>query len=475
MARRPASADNGILDLVGVGFGPSNLALAIAIEEHNAARSPQDALNVSFLERQNSFGWHRGMLLEGATMQVSFLKDLVTLRNPASDFSFLSFLHEQNRLVDFINHKTQFPLRQEFHDYLEWAARRLDHLVSYDLRVVDLRPVLVDGEIALVDVVAVRGDTGETVIHRARNVVLAVGLEPHVPAGIDLGERVWHNYDLLHRVASMPATSRERFVVIGAGQSAAEVTEFLHTRHPAAEVIAVFARYGFSPADNSAFANQIFDPSAVDDFYTAPPAVKEMLSGYSRGTNYSVVDIDLIDELYRRMYQEKVHGRERLRMMRASRLLDLRPLADGVSLDVEFLPTGTRETLEADIVVFATGYRSRDPRQLLGTLAEHCPSDATGHPHIGRDYRLRTDPGTTAGVYVLGATEHSHGISSTLLSNVAVRAGELLRSIITAAAGIADTTASVSSPTRTAGTTPITGADESTTRTVNELSALATR
>ncbi|MCM3886159.1 lysine N(6)-hydroxylase/L-ornithine N(5)-oxygenase family protein [Frankia sp. R82] len=456
MARRPASADNGILDLVGVGFGPSNLALAIAVQEHNAQRSPQDALRVSFLERQASFGWHRGMLLEGATMQVSFLKDLVTLRNPASDFSFLSFLHEQNRLVDFINHKTQFPLRQEFHDYLEWAARRLDHLVSYDLRVVDLRPVLVDGEIALVDVVAVCGDTGETVVRRARNVVLAVGLEPNVPDGIALGERVWHNYDLLDRVATMPPLIRDRFVVVGAGQSAAEVTEFLHTRHPGAEVTAVFARYGLSPADNSAFANQIFDPSAVDDFYTAPPAVKDMLSAYSRGTNYSVVDLDLIDELYRRVYREKVHGRERLRMMRASRVLDLRPLADGVALDVEFLPTGAQQTLESDIVVFATGYRSRDPRQLLGTLGEHCPSDAAGRPRIGRDYRLLTEPGTTAGVYVLGATEHSHGISSTLLSNVAVRAGELLHSITT-------------------GTTPIAGADDSTARTTSELSALAAR
>ena len=33
------------------------------------------------------------MLLEDATMQVSFLKDLVTLRNPASEYGFLSYLH----------------------------------------------------------------------------------------------------------------------------------------------------------------------------------------------------------------------------------------------------------------------------------------------------------------------------------------------------------------------------------------------
>ncbi|MEU8074781.1 hypothetical protein AB0B31_04970 [Catellatospora citrea] len=33
------------------------------------------------------------------------------------------------------------------------------------------------------------------------------------------------------------------------------------------------------------------------------------------------------------------------------------------------------------------------------------------------------------GIYVQGPTEHTHGISSTLLSNTAVRAGEIARSL----------------------------------------------
>ncbi|MBL7492066.1 lysine N(6)-hydroxylase/L-ornithine N(5)-oxygenase family protein [Frankia sp. AgB1.9] len=429
MVRGPASTDIGILDIVGIGFGPSNLALAIAATEHNAQVPPEAALTISFLERQPRFGWHRGMLLDGATMQVSYLKDLVTLRNPASDFSYLSFLHDRNRLVDFINHKTMFPLRAEFHDYLEWAARRVDGLVEYDTRVVDIRPVLVDGEVTMVDVVAVRGETGETVVRRARGVVIAAGLEPVLPPGIEQSERVWHNHDLLGRVERLPSMARDRFVVVGAGQSAAEVTEFLHTRYPRAEVVALFSRYGYSPADNSAFANQIFDPTAVDDFYASPPAVKDLLNGYHRSTNYSVVDIDLIDELYRRVYQEKVQGRERLRIMRASRIAELRPIEAGVAVDVEFLPTGKRETVEADVIVFATGYRSRDPRQLLGAMSGYCLDDAAGKPALDRDYRMATTPDVQADLYVLGATEHSHGISSTLLSNVAVRAGELVRSM----------------------------------------------
>ena len=138
--------DLEVLDVVGVGFGPSNLALAIAITEYNAGAGTDERLSVRFVERQGRFGWHRGMLIEDATMQVSFLKDLVTLRNPTSPFSFLSYLHDCDRLIDFINYGSFFPTRIEFHDYLEWAAARFEGQVDYcrkmssPLRYEDHRP-----------------------------------------------------------------------------------------------------------------------------------------------------------------------------------------------------------------------------------------------------------------------------------------------------------------------------------------------
>lgn len=97
--------------MIGVGFGPSNLGLAIALEEHNATAAPDDRLTARFVERQDAFGWHRGMLLADTTMQVSYLKDLVTLRNPDSAFTFLSYLKNRDRLVDFINYGSNVPTR----------------------------------------------------------------------------------------------------------------------------------------------------------------------------------------------------------------------------------------------------------------------------------------------------------------------------------------------------------------------------
>ncbi|WFG45610.1 lysine N(6)-hydroxylase/L-ornithine N(5)-oxygenase family protein [Pseudonocardia alni] len=431
-----------VLDVVGVGFGPSNLGIAIALLEHNATVPADARVSARFVERQERFGWHRGMLLEDATMQVSHLKDLVTLRNPTSGFSFLSYLHDRDRLADFINYGSSFPTRREFHDYLEWAAARLGEIsaaagsavtVDYGSEVVEIEPVRGGNGVELVDVVVRTGDRVERL--RARNVVLACGLTPVLPRGITVGGRVWHNRDLLFRTRELAGTEPTRFAVVGAGQSAAETVEHLHRTFPTAEVHAVFARYGYSPADDTSFANRIFDPAAVDDFYTAPDEVKDRIFGYHANTNYSVVDPELIEGLYRTHYHERVAGTERLRFRNVSRVADVVDVGDRVELAVESLIDGSREVITADAVVYATGYRPADPLWLLsGGLDEACARDARGRLDVHRDYRLGTTAladGTAvrAGFYLQGPTEHTHGITSTLLSNIAVRSGEVVASL----------------------------------------------
>ncbi|MFK0126062.1 lysine N(6)-hydroxylase/L-ornithine N(5)-oxygenase family protein [Streptomyces nigra] len=428
MAQARSGGTPTIHDVIGIGFGPSNVAMAIALSEHNAGPGAQP-LRAQFFEQQPRFGWHRGMLIDDATMQVSFLKDLVTLRNPASDYSFLCYLKSRGRLIDFINHKSLFPLRIEFHDYFEWAAARVDDLVSYGHEVVGVMPVLRDGVVEHLDV-TVRSAQG-LAVHRARNLVLGTGLRPLMPDGVERSDRLWHTSELLGRVAAWEGPPPERVVVVGAGQSAAENVAYLHRRFPEAEICAVFSRYGYSPADDSGFANRIFDPEAVDAFYTAPESVKRRLMDYHGNTNYSVVDIDLIDDLYRQMYREKVLGTERLRFLNVSRLTDVKETEDErVSATVTSLVTGEETRLDADVVVFATGYGPADPVGLLGEVADRCLRDDEGRVRVERDYRVATDDSLRCGIYLQGGTEHTHGITSSLLSNTAVRVGEILDSLL---------------------------------------------
>ncbi|UUN25183.1 lysine N(6)-hydroxylase/L-ornithine N(5)-oxygenase family protein [Streptomyces sp. FIT100] len=427
------SGPDSIYDVVGIGFGPSNLALAIALHERTARSLGRDEVRAGFLERQPRFGWHRGMLIDDATMQVSFLKDLVTMRDPTSDFSFLCYLRERGRLVDFLNQKTLFPLRVEFHDYFEWAAARVAHLVEYSAEVVSVRPVTEEGEVRWFDVTSRDPAAPDRLtVRRTRSICVATGLEPHLPPDAVRSERVLHNSELLPRVGELlrSGTPIRRAVVLGAGQSAAEAVDYLHRSFPDAEVCSVFAKYGYTPADDSPFANRIFDPEAVDLYYGAPREVKQSLFDYHRSTNYSVVDMDLIEALSRTMYQEKVQGRQRLRMMNVSRLREVEVRADEVRVTVEFLPTGERQELAADLLVYATGYQPQGIGDNLGEVVKLCLRDEEDALRVGRDHRVATSPNVTADIYLQGGTEHTHGLTSTLLSTTAVRAGEISSSLL---------------------------------------------
>ena len=415
-------------DVVGVGFGPSNLSLAIALEEHNRAPRVGRPLRAMFFEKRPSFAWHPGMLLDDATIQVSFLKDLVTLRNPTSDYSFVAYLHAQGRLVDFINHHTLYPLRIEYNDYFRWAAERLASCVRYDSEVTDIAPVRRGEELAGFAVTV-----GQRVV-RARNVVAAPGLVPNIPAGLELSDRVWHNAHLLGRLEALPEKHPSRFVVVGAGQSAAETAQHLLDRFPGAEIVAVFSTFGYTPADDSPFVNRIFDPDSVDLLFDAPETLRERLFAAHRYTNYAAVDRSLIEALYARMYRDKVAGASCFRVLGCSRVAAVRETPETVAVAIEFLPDGSTREVDADALIFATGYRPADPATLCPSMMPYFLLDDLGRLRVTRDYQVKLTLPAAGSLFIMGASEHAHGLSATLLSNMAVRAGEVLDALLRYAA-----------------------------------------
>jgi L-ornithine N5-monooxygenase len=431
------SSPGDVLDVLGVGFGPSNLALAIALHERStvtAAGRPPRAL---FIERQQGFGWHPGMLIDGANLRVSYLKDLVTMRDPTSGFSFLNYLSQTGRLPAFINKSTMYPSRVEFNDYLSWAARQLQHMVAYGLEVTGARPVLEDGDVRYLDVVAQQPGSGRPVTYRTRNVVVATGLGPRLPLDAPRSPRIWHSSELMQRLGGLDDDQEQTFVVEGAGQSAAETAEYLHRRFRRARVYCVFSRFGYSPADDSAFVNGIFDPASVDLFHSSPAAVRQLLLDYHANTNYSVVDSDLITTLYDRWYEETVAGPQRLIMRNLSRVAQVTEGGQGLEVRLQYLPDNSFATVPAHWLIYATGYRPRDPLEVLGEAGSFCKSGESGAVQVDRGYRVVTTGRMSCGIYVQGAAEATHGLASTLLSTVAVRAGEIAGAIEAATADTA--------------------------------------
>ncbi|GAA1083425.1 lysine N(6)-hydroxylase/L-ornithine N(5)-oxygenase family protein [Tsukamurella strandjordii] len=411
------------VDVVGIGAGPSNLALAAAVDEHNRAGYPP--LSMAVLERKPRFGWHPGMLLDGATMQIAFLKDLATLRNPRSPFSFLSYLEARGRLVDFINHQTFFPTRLEFTDYLAWVSQTVDAEIAYGTDVTAL--VRIDEPAADGARWIVRyADADGAHELRTRTVVAATGLREKLPQWATTGPRLFHNHRLLEHLAAagLDASAPHRFLVVGGGQSAAEVVQHLHRSYPDAVVESAYNSYGFQPADDSPFANKVFDPDAVDHFYDAPDDVRAELMKRHATTNYGCVDLELINELYAIEYQEKVTGNRRLRFRPVTTVSDAVPSADGMRVTLVDRMTGAQSVEDYTAVVCATGFRSVGVSEVLPEWG-----DDEARFRVDRDYRLTVDGEPLAGLYIQGATEETHGLGSTLLSNVAIRAGEIFTGI----------------------------------------------
>lgn len=425
-----------IHDLIGIGFGPSNVALAIALEEKRHASRPLDAL---FIEKQPAFAWHPHMLLEQSHMQISFLKDLATLRNPTSRFTFINYLHEKGRLPDFINLKSFYPSRREFNDYLGWAAEQFEDHCIYGEDVFEVLPERQhaggaaphEAQAGPVSHLRVRSRnrTGTVTERLARNLVVGVGGTPNIPAAfkpLKGDPRVFHSSGYLQGMA--PHGAARRIAVVGAGQSAAEIFMDLQGRPGAPQVDLVMRARSIRPSDDSPFVNEIFNVEFTDYMYSRPPSERAALLEEFWHTNYAVADMELIQQIFKLFYDQKVAGVERLRMLRRQEVNAARADAAGIHLTLADQDTGQASTVRYDAVVLATGYARAQHRDLLQPLAPYL-----GDMQVDRHYRVQTSQDFHPAIYLQGACEASHGLSDTLLSVTSVRTGEIGNALLAAA------------------------------------------
>lgn len=414
-------------DVIGVGFGPSNLALAIALDE--ATRRQSLRFKALFIEKQESFSWHGGMLLPGSDMQISFLKDLVLLRDPTSPFTFLNYLHAKGRLEAFINQKTFFPSRIEFNDYLSWAASHFADSVAYGEEVIAIEADSLRGS-SLHLAVRSRDVSGKERTRLARNLVLAVGGTPNIPQvfkGFNEDKRVFHSSSYLPSLDALglmdaPST---RIAVIGRGQSAAEIVLDLHNRFAHAAVDMITRGPTLRPSDDTPFVNEIFNPDYTDFIFHQPAGVRKDILSEFKNTNYAVVDADLIQTLYATLYQQKVTGKMRFALLPMREVKQAASKADGIELTVLDILAGKARTALYHAVILATGYERDNGNKLLGGLSAYLPSLT-----VERNYRLKTTPELFPSIYLQGYSEATHGLSDTLLSVLAIRAQEIASALL---------------------------------------------
>ncbi|MEV6051225.1 lysine N(6)-hydroxylase/L-ornithine N(5)-oxygenase family protein [Streptomyces sp. NPDC052107] len=409
MTARPEASRT--YDFVGIGLGPFNLGLACLTE-------PITGLNGVFLDSKPDFEWHAGMFLDGAHLQTPFMSDLVTLADPTSPYSFLSYLKEKGRLYSFYIRENFYPLRIEYDDYCRWAASKLSS-VRFGTTVTE---VTYEDERYVV-----RTEAGET--FRARHLVLGTGTTPYVPRACrDLAGDFLHTSQYMQRKAELRA--KKSITIVGSGQSAAEIYH---------ELLAGIDFYGyqlnwvtrsprFFPLEYTKLTLEMTSPDYIDYFRALPEETRYRLEKQQKCL-FKGINSDLIDSIFDLLYLKNVESGDR---PVPTRLLTNSTLTWAGYEDGTFTLGFHQDEQDKDFeirtegLLLATGYRY-EPPAFLAPIRDRLLFDGHGRFDVARNYAIDV---TGRGVFLQNAGVHTHSITSPDLGMGAYRNSSIIRQLL---------------------------------------------
>lgn len=189
--------------------------------------------------------------------------------------------------------------------------------------------------------------------------------------------------------------------------------------------------------------NEIFNPERVDTFYGLSPDERQQALITDKATNYSVVRLELIEEIYHTMYIQRVKNPDNAqwqhRILRERKVAKVESQGPKSPMRLFLSPAKSRdddpgkvqETLEIDALMVATGYARNAHEELLRRVEHLRP--VSGAPwSAARDYRVDLDArkvSPQAGIWLQGCNENTHGLSDSLLSVLSTRGGEMVNSL----------------------------------------------
>jgi putrescine N-hydroxylase len=418
------------LDLLGVGIGPFNLSLAAMSD-----RVPD--LRTAFFEREKIFRWHPGLLIEDTTLQVPFLADLVSLVDPSSPWSFLSYLRAVERLYPFYFSERFHISRVEYDAYCRWVSESLAHChFGYQVNSVTWED---EREVFAIDYTCTDAAGTEVAAGRrwARNVVLAIGTEPSVPAAlrhlVEGGEGgdcvAIHSADYLtHRESLL---SLPNVTVVGSGQSGAEIfLDLLRARPQGHEGLRWISRSpAFSPMEYSKLGLEQFTPDYTRFFRGLTSRTRDELLP-KQWQLYKAISAETIGKIHDELYRRTAGGGwPDALLCPATTVRGGRARNGRIDLEIEHIQQGSSLTLTTDAVVFATGYTDRSLDALLHGVAGDLVRDQSGRPLVDAENRLVLAHSIRGSVFVQNAERHTHGVGSPDLGLAAWRSAVILNAV----------------------------------------------
>jgi len=163
----------------------------------------------------------------------------------------------------------------------------------------------------------------------------------------------------------------------------------------------------------------------IDRIYYLDPDNRQALIRKHFDTNYSVADLAIIQSLYREEYEATIgENVDRFGMLKFKRLTEVVERNNALSVTLVSTLDGEHQELEVDVVICATGYSRRNNLALLDSLKSYWAEPAH-MPRLSRHYALQMNDNFKPNIFIQGMSEHTHGLSDTLLSVISRRSHEV--------------------------------------------------
>ncbi|AJC49526.1 SidA/IucD/PvdA family monooxygenase [Allofrancisella guangzhouensis] len=386
-----------IYDVIGIGIGPFNLGLSALLNDK--------PINSIFFEKKESFSWHPGLMMDWTTLQVPFLADLVTMVDPTSNFSFLNYLHQKNRLYKFYFKENFFIQRQEYNDYCLWVAENCQSC-KFGYEVTNIEHSKVSGNETWN--VTVKNSNGEEQQYLAKNIVLGLGTKPQLPSYFSNTKNVHHSGEYLDIKAQ--ALKDQHITLIGSGQSAGEIfLDLMKSKNDSTQISWVTRSKGFFPMEYSKLGLEHFSPEYIDYFYNLPQTKKPKLL-MEQDLLYKGISVETISNIYEVLYQETVQNKNKAELISNSELHNIDCNTDKLNCFFYHNQQNEDFLIKTDRVIAATGYKS-DITHSLANIEKFITKDENGNLNITRDYKLVTQD-TNLNIFVQNAEMHTHGVGT---------------------------------------------------------------
>ena len=388
--------NNCVYDIIGIGLGPFNLGLAALLE-------PVTEIKSLFLEQKSKFQWHPGLLLEGTTIQVPFLADLVTMAEPSSKLSFLSYLKAKSRLYNFYFWEEFHIPRREYNHYCQWVAEQLPNC-CFGQQVTSIAWDENASEFII---------SGTNFTYHCRNLVLGVGTVPYIPPCFrDLdSENIFHSTEFLHqKVSCLQAKS---ITVIGSGQSAAEVFyELLQEQENYGYRLEWHTRSsGFLPMEYSKLGLEHFSPDYIHYFYNLRPEQRDELLT-RQGLLYKGISYNTIAKIYDLLYERSIGDNyPDVRLLSGVEVKEVKPTDNGYRLTYRHSHQDEPFIHECDRIILSTGYHQSIPN-FIENIRDLLQWDEQGRYIVNFDYQLSLTQDIPNRIFVQNAELHTHGIGA---------------------------------------------------------------